>query len=236
MSVIAIVGASLEELDISDKLRNTLGHKRIANFDFYEGELHGKPVVVLITDWGKVRASQGITILYHNYSISRLFFIGACGGIGEWKQGDVCIPTRFDYFDFNASPLIPAYKYKQFNTRLFVSDANHTCVVNDLKAKFGQRVRNGMALSGDSFISDAGIIHEIEKLKGFDSLNASGINAIVDMESTAIAEACTNLTIDFLVIRIVSDSISANSGNDFNKFLSDTMPEMVDSILKIICK
>lgn len=242
ISRIAIVGATIEELDTSNNLRNTLIHKRISNFDFYEGELYSRPVVVLITEWGKVRASQGITLLFHSYLISKLFFIGACGGIGKWKQGDICIPVQFDYFDFNAFPLIDAYSYPRFNDRLFASDSAHLEVIDSLKAEFGERVCKGLALSGDSFVSDTEIIHKTGKLKGFDSgeiqerNNASVPNAIVDMESTAIAEACTNLGIDFLVIRIVSDTINTESGTDFNQFLVESMPKMVSSILVIICK
>lgn len=254
MSRIAIVSASLEELDFSHSLRNSFVHKRHANFDFYEGTLHGKPLVLLITGWGKVRATQSITVLKYSYDISGLYFIGACGGIGNWKQGDICIPVLFDYFDFNAFPLLAAYNYPQFkpNGHLPVSpDSANKHIVEHLKAEFGERVNYGLALTGDSFVSDPDIIYRTGKLKIMDNASQEGrleqfkiqhptsnINhgAIIDMESTAIAEACTNLNIDFLITRIVSDSINADSHTDFMKFLSDTMPGMVNSILKIICK
>ena len=227
---IAIVGASVEELDISGDLRKTLVHKRLANFDFYEGELYGSLIVILITGWGKVRASHGVSVLNYNYSISKLYFIGACGGIGDWKQGDICIPEEFDYFDFNAHPLIAKHTYPQFEKGLTVSFDKQAGVVGALKIEFGDKVHKGLALSGDSFITDVDVIHRTEKMKGLE------FGVIIDMESTAIAEACVNLNIDFLIIRIVSDIINADSHTDFNLFLNETMPDMINRILNIICK
>ncbi len=226
---IAIVGASVEELDISGDLRKTLVHKRLANFDFYEGELYGSLIVILITGWGKVRASHGVSVLNYNYSISRLYFIGACGAIGAWKQGDICIPEVFDYFDFNAYPIIAAHTYPQFENKLSVSNEKHRSIVDSLKAEFGERVHNGLALSGDSFVTDPDVIHRTEKMKGQE------FGVIIDMESTAIAEVCVNLNMDFLIIRIVSDIINSESHTDFNLFLTETMPDVVNPILKIIC-
>lgn len=258
---IAIVGASEEELNITGSRKTDLVHKRIANFDFYEGEIMDKPVVILITGWGKVRAAQSIMLLKHYYSVSQLFFIGACGGIGEWRRGDICIPALFDYYDFNVFPLLKSYHYPQFESHGHLHLSPVSCMpelTDTLRSEFN-RVYYGLALTGDSFVSDTEVIHRTGKLDKFyhehlpkmtaeligaskSSLNLPLLlknaprGAIIDMESTAIAETCTNLNVDFLIIRIVTDSIDADSHTDFTTFLSETMPRMADTILSIICK
>ncbi len=254
----AIVSASAEELDLSGPLWKGFVHKPVAGYQIYEGSLEGKPLVILITGWGKVRAAQGITLLYCRYRLSQLFFIGACGGIGGWQRGDICIPLLFDYYDFNVYPLLEPYAYPPFEPDGYLplkAGSRAMKLAGELKAVFN-RAYYGLALTGDSFVSDAEIIHRTGKVNRhrrkpkpeeakmgkkrsaecLNLLNDGPKGAIIDMESTAVAETCINLKLDFLVIRIVSDCIDANSHTDFTAFLSDTMPEMVKTLINIICK
>ncbi len=257
----AIVSASAEELDLSGPLWKGFVHKPVAGYQIYEGSLEGKPLVILITGWGKVRAAQGITLLYCRYRLSQLFFIGACGGIGGWQRGDICIPLLFDYYDFNVYPLLEPYAYPPFEPDVYLplkAGSRAMKLAGELKAVFN-RAYYGLALTGDSFVSDAEIIHRTGKvikhrsatvpikikkgkrpsaeyLKLLQLMNNSPEGAIIDMESTAVAETCINLKLDFLVIRIVSDCIDANSHTDFTAFLSDTMPGMVKTLINIIGK
>ncbi len=258
---IAIVSASEEESGFAGLTNCGFKRKRIAGYDFYEGEIQGAPVVLLITGWGKVRAAQSVTLLHHHYPVTRLFFVGACGGIGEWQRGDICIPALFDYYDFNVFPLLKSHIYPQFEPHGYLAlkhNAGMIKLVERLLAEFG-RVFYGLALTGDSFVTDKEVIHRTGKLDKFykkllpemmkrgreasgGSLNLPALlkkspkGAIIDMESAVIAETCVNLNIDFLVIRIVSDSIDSNSHNDFTAFLTETMPRMTDKIIQIICK
>ena len=74
--------------------------------DFWQGELHGRRVVLALSKIGKVAAATTATTLIEAFGVHRIVFTGVAGGVGPGVQvGDVVVASDFVQHDMNASPL-----------------------------------------------------------------------------------------------------------------------------------
>ncbi|MGH8832694.1 MAG: 5'-methylthioadenosine/adenosylhomocysteine nucleosidase, partial [Polaromonas sp.] len=71
-----------------------------AGRDFWQGDLHGQPVVLALSKIGKVAAATTATALIERFGVRRIVFTGVAGGLGEGvKVGDVVVATDFVQHD-----------------------------------------------------------------------------------------------------------------------------------------
>src|SRR5699024_5363507 len=71
-----------------------------ANQRFYEGEIHGKQVVLVQSGIGKVNASIAASLLIQEFKVEAVINTGSAGGIGEGLSvGDLVISTELTYND-----------------------------------------------------------------------------------------------------------------------------------------
>ena len=75
---------------------------------------------------------------------------------------------------------------------------------------FDHHIFYGRILTGDQFVSKKDL--KIQLGKDFEAL-------CVDMESGAVAQVCTRLGVKFLIIRSISDSITDESGMEYETFV-----------------
>ena len=75
-----------------------------AGRDFWQGQLHGQPVVLALSKIGKVAAATTTTALIEKFDVGRIVFTGVAGGLGEGVQtGDVVVASDFMQHDLDAS-------------------------------------------------------------------------------------------------------------------------------------
>ncbi len=111
MNRTAILSALAEEqqglLDLLQQPRKTTHASR----DFWQGVLHGQPVVLALSKIGKVAAATTATALIERFGVGRMVFTGVAGGLGAGvRVGDVVVATDFLQHDLDVSPLFPRYE------------------------------------------------------------------------------------------------------------------------------
>ena len=238
-----------EELGtILDNLEN-LEEKIFGDLKIYSGEWKNSGsnkifITCAWSGWGKVSAARATTrissYLYKGKKIDCLLFTGVAGaaikGINIW---DVVIADSIIQYDMDARPLfskfeIPALKNKILKPTgywlnlLFESIEDYKN--NQSLSIFGE-LHKGLIGTGDRFISDKSFLKELTDQ--IPDLMA------VEMEGAAFAQVACQEKINWIILRVISDSANESADIDFNKFLEKYKScswELIDSFLKKISK
>ena len=79
-----------------------------ASRDFWLGDLHGVPVVLVLSRISKEAAATTAAALIDRFGVCEMVFTGVAEGIGQGvKVGDVVVAEDFVQHDMDASPLFP---------------------------------------------------------------------------------------------------------------------------------
>jgi adenosylhomocysteine nucleosidase len=229
----AILSALAEEQQgLLERLQRPQRVQR-AGREFWQGELHGQPVVLALSRIGKVAAATTATTLIEAFGAQRLVFTGVAGGVGPGVQvGDVVVADEFVQHDMDASPLFPRYQIPLYGRERFAVDATLSALllrathagVTALQADFdaenlagSQAVHQGLIASGDRFVSaaeEARLLHAALSEAGHPPL-------AVEMEGAAVAQVCHDYGIPFAAMRTISDRADDTAHVDFPKFVRD---------------
>lgn len=228
---IAIVSAMREELHALLVTLDSAQITRLAGRDFHHGELHGRPVVLVLSGIGKVAAATTTALLIHAFKVSALVFTGVAGGLRAGVQvGDVVLARELLQHDMDASPLFPRFEVPLSGRSHFGADAALTqalaaatqrCLARvDTLVDAAQRrsfgieraaLHQGLIVSGDRFVASAGHSHELREVLP-DAL-------AVEMEGAAVAQVCADFGLPFAVLRTISDRADDNAHVDFPRFI-----------------
>ena len=115
---IAIIGAMEPEVAILKNNINNLKTTKIANYEYFSGELNGQEVVLVQSGIGKVASAIATALLINNFKPDYVINTGSAGGFDkELKVGDVAVGdqvvhhdvdvTAFNY-EFGQVPNMPA--------------------------------------------------------------------------------------------------------------------------------
>jgi adenosylhomocysteine nucleosidase len=193
-----------------------------AGREFWQGNMHGKPVVLALSRIGKVAAATTATVLIEHFGANQILFTGVAGGLAPHVQvGDVVLGTHYIQHDMDASPLFPRYEVPSYGLQQFAAD--EAMLASVLKAaqqiKSGSHTANafqihqGLIASGDRFVSSS-----IEAK----TLREALPNALcVEMEGAAVAHVCYDYNIPFVAVRTVSDRADDTAHLDFASFIHD---------------
>jgi adenosylhomocysteine nucleosidase len=232
-SPVAIVSAMQQELRA---LIPVLVHPRtvrLAGRDFHCGEIHGHPVVLVLSGIGKVAATATAVMVMHEFNASHLLFTGVAGGLAQGVNvGDVVVARHLLQHDMDASPLFPRFEVPLTGRSHFLADdalsdalaaAAQRCVARadaligvDHLRNFGvtaPAVHRGLIISGDSFIASASRSDELRGLLP-DAL-------AVEMEGAAVAQICADFGRPFAVVRTISDRADDSAHVDFTSFIGE---------------
>lgn len=229
----AILSALAEEQQgLLDRLQRPQRVQR-AGREFWQGELHGQPVVLALSRIGKVAAATTATTLIEAFGVQRLVFTGVAGGIGPGVQvGDVVVATEFVQHDMDASPLFPRYQIPLYGRERFACDSTLSAMLSgasrsgisrlngqfDSESVLGERsVHQGLIASGDRFVSaaeEARLLHAALSDAGHPPL-------AVEMEGAAVAQVCHDYGIPFAAMRTISDRADDTAHVDFPKFVTE---------------
>ena len=212
----AIVSAMHEELAsvlalMPDEHKVTVGGR-----DFYDGHLHGRAVVAVLSRIGKVAAATTAALLIERFKVDRIVFTGVAGGLAPGvNRGDVVIAEAFLQHDLDASPIFPKYEVPLYGASRFDTDGALTQELADAvhRALPGTRVHRGLVVSGDRFVSTTSECR---------ALQAALPDALaVEMEGAAIAQVCRDFGMPFAAVRTISDRADDGAHGDFVSFIRD---------------
>ena len=220
-----------------------------AGRDFWQGRLHGHPVVLALCRIGKVAAATTATALIERFGVQRIVFTGVAGGLGAAVQvGDVVVATDFLQHDLDASPLFARYEVPLYSRTRFVGDPALTALLFSAASRVlapqptaaslngqgatqrfaGARVHQGLIASGDRFVSGAG-----ESIALRQRLADAGHEALaVEMEGAAVAQVCLDYGVPFAAVRTISDRADDDAHVDFAQFVDEVASHYAHAIVE----
>ncbi|MCL2521882.1 MAG: 5'-methylthioadenosine/adenosylhomocysteine nucleosidase [Erysipelotrichales bacterium] len=209
--ITGIICAMISELKGLTDQQKIIKEEVIAGRTFYHLEINETQVVCVVSGIGKVNATITATILIERYAPERIISIGVAGGTEKTKKGDLVIGIRLCYHDFDLRHFNHTFGSVPGRTLYFESDESMIVQARNAAKKMKINFLEGLITSGDAFINS----YEQIKLarENFEPIFA------VEMESTAIAQACIDYQIPFLALRFVSDIIEeANQEKNYSDF------------------
>ena len=237
---IGLLAAMPEELgEIIQNLKN-LKSKKYGDFEIFTGEwINSSNCTILISvawsGWGKVSAARATTRLISNIisdlKVNLIIFTGVAGAVdSRLKQWDIVVSEAVIQHDFDARPLfekfvIPSINKKKIYAKKDLLD-NFYSILNkninkDNHEIFGS-VYKGLIATGDMFISDKNklklLSKEIPKLLA------------VEMEGGSFAQVAYQENIDWIIVRVISDTSDDSAPEEFNSFLSQYKSKSWDLI------
>ena len=219
MKKFGIIGAMDIEIAILKKEMESNGSlKQITKgrFNFFEGKIAGKDVVVVKSGVGKVNAACCAQTLISNFNVDCVINSGIAGAMAsELQILDIVVSTDAVYHDMDATN----WGYKpgeipQSEISNFIADSKLVDLAvkafNESEYAKEHKIMKGRVASGDQFIADAALKAKI---------NENFKPACVEMEGAAIAHACWLNNVPFMILRCLSDNASDVVGttNTFNE-------------------
>lgn len=198
-----------------------------ANQHFYEGTIHGKDVVLVQSGIGKVNAAIAATLLIETYNVEAVINTGSAGGIGEGLSvEDLVISSELAYNDADARVFGYAFGQIPQMPDKYYSNPNLVGLFKDAAESKGWETKQGMIVTGDSFISDKKRILEIKD--HFKDV------LVTEMEGAAVAQTCYQFNVPFAVIRAVSDVADEDASLSFDEFIDKVGKKSAETVIQFI--
>jgi adenosylhomocysteine nucleosidase len=218
----------------------------VASREFWQGHLHGREVVAVLSRIGKVAAATTATVAIERFGATRVVFTGVAGGLAPGvKVGDIVVADSFVQHDMDASPLfprheLPLYGFSRLATDPLLAAALHAAALQlaaDPRAVLGEAacrsfglsapaVHRGMVASGDRFVASAA-----ESA----ALRAALPDALaVEMEGAAIAQVCFDYGVPFCAVRTISDRADDLAHVDFAAFVREVASRYSSTLLSYL--
>jgi adenosylhomocysteine nucleosidase len=228
-AVVGVLGIAEEVRPIENKLQGSRDVV-VRGYVFRLGTLNGRQVVVGRSGAGKVNAAIVATVLIGQFNPSALLFSGTAGAIDPaLRPGDVVIGERVAQHDVGFQTpngirrrglrnsvtgeldplLVPAPEALLAAARRAVQGMT----LPPIQTPEGNRVPRiveGVIVTGDVFLSDAGRRDELRR-----SFGATAI----EMEGAAVVQTCRQFRVSCLVVRSVTDRADRQAGSDYERFL-----------------
>ncbi|QUR65846.1 5'-methylthioadenosine/adenosylhomocysteine nucleosidase [Mycobacterium spongiae] len=199
------------------------------------GRLENHRVVLAEAGMGKVNTGQVATLLADRFHCRTVVFTGVAGGLDPRLHiGDIVIADRVVQHDFGllTDERLQTYQpghipFIKPTDRLgypvdseLMDRVKHRLAgfaLPELSAAAGAGVRRprinyGAVLTGDQYVHCA---------RTRDRLHGDFGGLAIEMEGGALAQVCESFSIPWLVIRALSDLAGADSGLDFNRFVTE---------------
>ncbi|MHC6201960.1 5'-methylthioadenosine/S-adenosylhomocysteine nucleosidase [Breznakiellaceae bacterium SP9] len=233
--MVGLIGAMEDEIALLKQAIENPFKETIGDFEFFSGDLGGKPVVLLRCGIGKVNAAVGCALLINRFDPAIVINTGSAGGIDPaLSYGDVIVSDGLMYFDVD----VTAFNYEpgQLPGMPTVYSVPENLVVraeraiDELKREgvlpASINHRRGCIGSGDIFVSDAQLVSKIKVT--FPAILA------VEMEGTAIAQTCSLFKIPAIIIRALSDVAGVESPLTFDEFLPLASKHSAEIVRRIV--
>lgn len=210
---IGVIGAMSQEVET---LKNQLNHLKTwekAGARFYQGTIGKHEVIVVQSGIGKVLASITTSLLIQQYQVELVINTGSAGGIGQGLSvGDVVIANQLAYHDVDAT--VFGYLHGQVPGGMplyYEAEPKFAQLMKQAAKETAHQVKEGLIVTGDSFIADQKKIDEI--LAHFPTALAC------EMEGAAIAQTAHQFEVPCLVVRAMSDTADHQANVSFDEFI-----------------
>lgn len=225
---IGIIGAMEQEVAILKGLITNCEETSKGGCTFYKGQLNGVDVVLLQSGIGKVAAAVGTAILLELFEADVVINTGSAGGFdSSLNLGDVVISTEVRHHDADVTAF--GYEIGQMagQPAAFKADEKLMQTAEQALAQMNDKhAVRGLICTGDTFVCTD------EKQK-FIRENFPSVIA-VEMEASAIAQACHQFNVPFVVVRAISDVADKESPMSFDEFLPLAAKSSSEMVVKMV--
>ncbi|MCT4615551.1 MAG: 5'-methylthioadenosine/adenosylhomocysteine nucleosidase [Marinifilaceae bacterium] len=227
---IGIICAMESEIEnIQKSLKNEKKHN-IGKFEFIQGEIAGKELVILQSGIGKVNAAVGASVMFNEFKPDFLINSGAAGGFkSKLNIGDIVISENLIHHDVDCT--VFGYKLGQIPQmpESFESDQKLRKIALDVLAQQDKLYfETGDIATGDQFMND---VQATKKLKeNFPTVKA------VEMEGAAIGQVAYIFEIPFLIIRSISDIAGQENAIEYTEFVKTASVNSAELVINMIAQ
>lgn len=208
--MIGIIAAMAPEMALLGSALQGAQERQAAGLSFRTGQLEGKDVVLLQCGIGKVNAAIGAGLMLELFHPTAVLNTGSAGGLLATQTfGDILVSTAVVHHDVDVTAFGYAMGQVPGFAPAFHSDPTLVALADLCLA--GRSHTKGLIASGDLFVHEPAALEKIRKY--FPSACA------VEMEASAIAQACSMTRTPFVVIRALSDIAGQESPMTFEEFL-----------------
>ncbi len=238
----AILSALPEEQSSLLPLLDGARSRTHAGRTFWEGRLHGQPVVLALSGIGKVAAATTATALIERFGVQRIVFTGVAGGVGpDVRVGDVVVAAHYVQHDMDASPLFPRWEVPGYARARLDCDGPLSALllqaattglqgmpVSPASQGPSPRVHHGLVASGDRFVATAEAARQLTQ-----ALGAAGHPVLaVEMEGAAVAQVCLDYGLPFAAVRTISDRADEDAPTDFLQFVRTVASPYAEQVVR----
>lgn len=223
---IVILGAVPQEIPVlTDALENP-EKKSVWGIPYWQGKLHGKPVVIAITGIGKTFTAMTTTLFIKEFNPRLVLMTGTGARINKsLRTGDVIVATHtyeHDYGSLTANDMVyrpmnspddgkevenefkPTASLLELAKKAMDTYEPQTVTAND--STYKNSVRYGVVSSSDLFgVTQARIDLLRDKFK----------TDIMEMESAPLGHVCEALGVPYLIVRAGSNVAQEAPNNDY---------------------
>lgn len=224
---VGIIAAMEQEVGILRSRMKMCTISKYGDYEIYSGTLCDIEVYLLKSGVGKVSAAIGTTFLLDKCRPDIIINTGSAAGVDlSLSIGDIVISSEVRSHDVNVTGLGYALGQMPGYPVSFKADEQLAKLAKRCAIHMGMNVVSGLICSGDVFINNA---IQLAKIRS----DFVGVSAI-EMEASAVAQACYAFKTPFVVIRAISDNAGNDSHISFDKFLtvaSQHSSEVVEAML-----
>lgn len=213
MKLAVLTAMTVERERIAEMMTDRVECDR-AGYVWTCGTIGGNEIILASGGIGKVNAALVAAAAIVSFAPDALISTGCAGGLSEkLKVGDVAVGSEYVYHDFDCTADgVSAIGQIPGGPKSFAADSAL------LAAAVAAGAVPGLMASGDQFITPGPRLDAIRK--NFPAAIAC------EMESAAIAHACSKYKLPFVSFRVISDSPGTSHENaaqyeDFWAFLAD---------------
>lgn len=212
-SVIGVIGAMKEEINLLLAQMTEIEATKYAGLTYYNGIFEGRSIVLTQSGVGKVNGAVCTQVLIDRYNVGAVIFTGVAGAVDPTLEiGDIVISTSCIQHDMDVTALgYPLGVIPYADNSEVVSDSELVRFAANAGEKlYPGRCRQGLVLSGDQFIADKAAVQRLYSSFG---------GACVEMEGAAVASVCSMNNVPHVIIRSMSDKADGSAHVNFNTFV-----------------
>ena len=223
---IGIIVAMQSEFDLVLKTLAGAEIKKIRHLTFATGKINNQDVVLLQSGIGKVSAALATVELINLFAPKMIINTGLAGGLDpSLSVMDIVVGKDIVYHDVWCGE---ENEYGQVQGLPAIFHSDEKLVAKALAIRSDTKIVGGLIASGDRFLSKEADLKEVKS--HFENALA------VDMESAAIAQVCYLYGIEFLSMRIISDTPGIENHYDqyydFWKKAPEKTLEVIEALLR----
>lgn len=201
-------------------------HRELCGYDYVQGRLRGRDVVLCKCGVGKVNAAVCAQTLLLTWPVRLVINSGVAGALREpLEVGDICVATDLVQHDVDTTAVGDPVGYVSTVGQVYFRCAEWAVdgLLQAARSVEGVHALSARIASGDQFIHDQAQKDRIVRL--FDA-------SACEMEGGAIAQVCFINGVDCAVIRAISDSSTGKHAMEYREF----MPLAAENSARVVLK